>query len=117
MRKGKRLIVVATLMVLVAAGAASAAEISLNAVTFPERDTVRLDFIRQAAAPAAEVKAKVKIREGQAGVEIKFKDMKPAVNGFGVLSSSVRILALIMSPCMRFLLTTGGVPVQKSSSL
>ena len=53
--------------------------IELINVTFPERKNVKLDFARTAQAPQATLEAKVESQEGQATVEIKYSDLKPAV--------------------------------------
>jgi outer membrane protein OmpA-like peptidoglycan-associated protein len=62
------------------AASAVAAEITLYAPQFPTGNSVSLDMIASAQAPRARVEAKVTFnKEGQAEIEIQFKDMKPAV--------------------------------------
>lgn len=58
---------------------ASGASINLNAVTFPEAKTIKLDFKTARGAAGIDSRAKVEYREGQAKLEIQFEDMKPAV--------------------------------------
>jgi outer membrane protein OmpA-like peptidoglycan-associated protein len=63
-------------------GAAStvSGEITLYAPQFPTGNSVSLDMTASAQAPRAQVQAKVTFnKEGQAEIEVQFKDMKPAV--------------------------------------
>ncbi len=78
MRYGKFPLFV-VMMVVVSTGVAAAAEISLKQVTFPERNQVEISFTRDARAPEATLNADVQYREGQAKIDLKFKEMKPAV--------------------------------------
>jgi outer membrane protein OmpA-like peptidoglycan-associated protein len=78
MRYGKFSLFVVMVLV-VSTGAAVAAEISLKQVTFPERNQVEIAFTRDARAPAATLTAEVQYREGQAKIDLKFREMKPAV--------------------------------------
>lgn len=67
---------------LVCLGAASAiaGEITLYAPQFPTGNSVSLDMTASAQAPRARIEAKVNFnKEGQAEIEVQFKDMKPAV--------------------------------------
>lgn len=61
------------------AGPAPAQDITLHAVQFPERRDVDLEFAFTPEGPRAEMSAEVTYREGQAWIEVKFKEMKPAV--------------------------------------
>ncbi|MCG6964112.1 MAG: OmpA family protein [Acidobacteria bacterium] len=70
---------IVTAALLFGATAATAAEITLNAVTYPERRTVKLDLVPSAEAPRAEVRAKVQAHEAQTQIEIDYRDMKPAI--------------------------------------
>lgn len=80
MRSFCRFVVLVSIVSVVAPLTAWAAEsLRLNAVTFPERNTIRLEFRGTARAPRANVTGKVEFHEGQAEIEIKFDDMKPAV--------------------------------------
>jgi outer membrane protein OmpA-like peptidoglycan-associated protein len=65
-------------IVFTAMGAA-ATELTLHQVTFPERRDVDLEFARGARAPQSELGAKVEYREGQAAIDIRYTDMKPAI--------------------------------------
>lgn len=56
-----------------------ATELTLHAVQFPERREVGLPLVLTAEGPRAEMKAEVTYREGQAWIDVKFKEMKPAV--------------------------------------
>jgi len=67
------------LMLAVSTRAATATEISLRQVTFPERNQVEIAFTRDARAPEATLIAEVQYREGQAKIDLRFKEMKPAV--------------------------------------
>ncbi len=63
-----------------AAASGAAAEITLYAPQFPTGNSVSLDMIASAQAPRARVEAKVNFnKEGQAEIDVQFKDMKPAV--------------------------------------
>jgi outer membrane protein OmpA-like peptidoglycan-associated protein len=60
-------------------GAVEAVEVTLNQVTFPERNQIEIDFVRDERAPEAKMIAEVKHREGQADMNIRFREMKPAI--------------------------------------
>ncbi|RLE18168.1 MAG: hypothetical protein DRJ65_21760 [Acidobacteria bacterium] len=80
MRQSCKIIIFVSIISLVAPLTAMAAEtLQLNAVTFPERKTIRLEFRGTARAPRADINGKVEFHEGQAQIEIEFDDMKPAV--------------------------------------
>ena len=78
MRNGKFALFV-VMMLVVSTEAAAAAEISLRQVTFPERNQIDIGFTRDARAPEATLIAEIQYREGQAKIDLKFKEMKPAV--------------------------------------
>lgn len=63
--------------------------IQLNAITFPERKTIKFDFLGTTRAPKAEVEGKVEFQDGQADIEIEFEKMKPAVLFGGDISCYV----------------------------
>ncbi len=71
--------ILATCLLTIAPTAAVATEITLHAPQYPDRTTVPLDMVGTARAPDARVEAKVEFRDTQAAIEMKFKDMKPAV--------------------------------------
>jgi len=75
--------------VLAAATVASAAEVTLFQVTVPERRTLEVPMVATAQAPRAEMTAEMSFREGQATIEIRYKDMKPAVLLGGDITSYV----------------------------
>jgi outer membrane protein OmpA-like peptidoglycan-associated protein len=60
-------------------GTGEATEVTLNQVTFPERNEIEIEFVRDQRAPEATMIAEVEYREGQAGMNIRFKEMKPAI--------------------------------------
>ncbi len=60
-------------------GTVDAVEVTLQQVTFPEKNEVELGFSRDPRAPEATVIAEVEYREGQAAMNIRFRDMKPAI--------------------------------------
>jgi outer membrane protein OmpA-like peptidoglycan-associated protein len=60
-------------------GTAAAVEVTLYQVTFPERNEIEIDFVRDSRAPEATMVAEVKHREGQADMNIRFRSMKPAI--------------------------------------
>jgi len=80
---------VSVLVLAVAAGQAAALEVTLYEVSFPERRDIDLEFTRTRAAPQAQLKAEVKHREGRAVIEVKYRDMKPAVLFSGDVTSYV----------------------------
>jgi outer membrane protein OmpA-like peptidoglycan-associated protein len=71
------------LMFLAAVGfyisAAEAVEVTLSQVTFPERNEIEINFARDQRAPESTMIAEVKYREGQADMNIRFREMKPAI--------------------------------------
>ncbi len=75
--------------VLATATVASAAEVTLYQVTVPERRTLEVPMVGTAQAPQAEMTAEMSFREGQATIEIRYKDMKPAVLLGGDITSYV----------------------------
>ncbi len=70
------LIVVSTLL---ASTAGAADEITLHQVTYPEDREVDVEFSRDTKAPQARVEAEVEYRRGQAAIDLKYRDMKPAI--------------------------------------
>jgi outer membrane protein OmpA-like peptidoglycan-associated protein len=66
-------------VLVVGFGTVEAAEVTLYQVTFPERNQIDVGFSRDARAPEATMVAEVQYREGQANIDIKFRDMKPAI--------------------------------------
>ncbi len=80
MRRVSRWVVLTIVLSVFAHHHAGAAEaIQLNAVTFPESKTIKFGFQPTSRVPGAEVEGKVEFKEGQAEIEIEFRDMKPAV--------------------------------------
>jgi outer membrane protein OmpA-like peptidoglycan-associated protein len=60
-------------------GTGEATEVTLNQVTFPERNQIEIGFVRDQRAPEATMIAEVKYREGQAEMSVRFREMKPAI--------------------------------------
>jgi outer membrane protein OmpA-like peptidoglycan-associated protein len=77
------------LIAFAAVGQVYAADVTLHQVTFPEKKTIDVEFSRTRQAPMATLKADVKIFEGQAQIELKFQNMKPAVLFGGDVTSYV----------------------------
>ncbi len=74
-----RPVIVLAVALVLAAGVVGAAEVSLNAVTFPEGKNVDLELTPTDRAPRADIEAEVRYRDGQAQVEVDFDNLKPAV--------------------------------------
>jgi outer membrane protein OmpA-like peptidoglycan-associated protein len=74
---------------LILSGPASAVEMTLYQVTFPERNEIEIGFDRGARAPQADFEAEVAYREGQANIKIRFGEMKPAILLGGDVTSYV----------------------------
>lgn len=72
-------VVLASLSLGSASSWLAAAGVDLSVVRIPERRTVELEMHRSAQIPAATMKAKINIREGQSRVEIEYRQMKSAV--------------------------------------
>ncbi len=68
---------VATFVAL--ANIANATELTLNAVQYQTNSGVKLGFSATAKAPAAELGAKVNLKEGEALVDLSWSDLKPAL--------------------------------------
>jgi len=65
--------------ILAATTSVRAAEVTLYQITVPERRTVEVPMVATSQAPQAEMSADLSFREGQAQIEMRYKDMKPAV--------------------------------------
>lgn len=73
---------------LVAASSALAADVTLNAVQYPERSSVDVSFAATSIAPAgASLEASVKAEGAQTRVELSWKKMKPAILFGGDITS------------------------------
>ncbi len=60
--------------------AASAADLSLTAVTYPERKSIDIPFAVTSIGPKdARISAEVDFRGGQAQIEISYREMQPAI--------------------------------------
>ncbi len=79
MNRISTIIVVFILLLATLVLPASGASLTLNAVTFPEAKTTKLGFRTFRGATGYASTSKVEYREGQAGIEIRFDGMKPAV--------------------------------------
>jgi outer membrane protein OmpA-like peptidoglycan-associated protein len=69
--------VVGALTVMI--GTSEATDVTLEQVTYPERSEIEIGFSRDPRAPEATLIAEVEYREGQANMNIRFRDMKPAI--------------------------------------
>ncbi len=80
MKRLKLVSFVLTALICSIAAGTMAAEITLYAPQFPTGNSVSLDMLASPQAPKARVEAKVNFnKEGQAEIEVAFKEMKPAV--------------------------------------
>jgi outer membrane protein OmpA-like peptidoglycan-associated protein len=52
---------------------------TLQQVTFPERNQIEVTFARDSRAPEATLVAEVEYSEGQANTSLRYRDMKPAI--------------------------------------
>ncbi len=77
--KSKRFALMMVAAVMLVYGVAEATEVTLNQVTFPERNEIEIDFVRDQRAPEATMIAEVEYGEGQAEMNIRYKEMKPAI--------------------------------------
>ena len=85
-----RLAAASALALGAAARAAAATEAQLNVVQYPEKRTVTVPFTATSRAPAgASLEADVKIKDGQARIEVSFRKMQPAVLFGGNVTSYV----------------------------
>ncbi len=78
----RHLSILLSCIAIICLGAASvvAAEITLYAPQFPTGNSVSLDMLASPQAPRARVEVKITFnKEGQAEIEVDYKDMKPAV--------------------------------------
>jgi len=73
--------VLATVVLSLTLGMASsaAAQQTLHGVVFPPNTDVKLQLAPTTQAPSARLEAKVTLREGEARVELKWQDLKPAI--------------------------------------
>jgi outer membrane protein OmpA-like peptidoglycan-associated protein len=73
---------------LVLASAATAADLSLTSVVYPEKKSIDVPFTVTAIGPKeAEVSGEVEFRGGQARIEISYKKMQPAILFAGNITS------------------------------
>ena len=71
------------------AAQASALEVSLSTVQYPEKQSIEVSFAGTSRAPKAEIRADVEAREAQTAIEISFTKMRPAVLFAGDVTSFV----------------------------
>ncbi len=74
-----RVVYVTLLAVLALSAVASAMTVELTAVQYPEKRNVKLSFRGTGAAPQTALAANVRYANGQAAINIKYDNMKPAV--------------------------------------
>ena len=77
--KNMRLVCFVMVSVILFSAVGEATEVTLNQVTFPERNQIEVGFVRDQRAPEATMTAQVQYREGQAEMNIRFREMKPAI--------------------------------------
>jgi hypothetical protein len=87
--KNMRLVSFVMASLILFSGAGEATEVTLNQVTFPERNEIEIGFAGDQRAPEATMIAEVKYREGQAEMNIRFREMKPAILFEGDVTSYV----------------------------
>ena len=74
-----KLTAVLMILGLTCAGAASAGDVGLTSVLYPEGKRVDVPMAGTQRAPAAELTAKVRHQSGQSSIEIQYKQLQPAV--------------------------------------
>ncbi len=79
MFKKSSLILAGLLIFASALSATVAAPLELHGYLFPERERVTVNFIQRPAAPAADLRADITYRKGQAQIDLWFESMKPAI--------------------------------------
>lgn len=67
----------------------AAADVQLAAVQFPERSTVKLQLVSTSRVAPAQAQAAVRFKDGQASIEIDYKNLPPAVLFSGDVTSYV----------------------------
>ena len=77
--KSKSFVLMMVAAVMLVYGVAEATEVILNQVTYPERNEIEIDFVFDQRAPEATMIAEVEYGEGQAEMNIRYKEMKPAI--------------------------------------
>jgi outer membrane protein OmpA-like peptidoglycan-associated protein len=77
--KNTGLITAVAIALIVVAGTAEGVEATLYQVTYPERNEIEINFVRDHRAPDATMIAEVEYHEGQAEMNIRFREMKPAI--------------------------------------
>jgi len=77
--KSKSFVLMMVAAVMLVYGVVEATEVTLQQVTFPERNEIEIGFVRDQRAPEATMIAEVEYREGQAEMNIRYKEMKPAI--------------------------------------
>jgi len=77
--KSKSFVLMMVAAVMLVYGVVEATEVTLHQVTFPERNEIEIGFVRDQRAPEATMIAEVEYREGQAEMNIRYKEMKPAI--------------------------------------
>lgn len=88
-RSGTRKVLIVLAAFLTAALPLAALEVQVAAVQFPERSTVKLNLVPTNRVAPAEAVAAVKFRDGQANIEIDYKNLPPAVLFAGDVTSYV----------------------------
>ncbi len=79
MSRMKLTLVIAVVALLSTTGAVDAKDQTLHSVQYPPNSSVKLDLAATTEAPAANLQAKVNLKQDQALVELSWADLKPAV--------------------------------------
>ena len=74
-----RILMTLAVILMMAGGAASAADISLTSVFYPEGKTIKVPIAGTPRAPAAEISAEVRLQSGQSTITMPYKNLSPAV--------------------------------------
>ena len=75
----RRILITLAVILVMVGGAASAADISLTSVFYPEGKTVKVPIAGTPRAPAAEISAEVRLQSGQSTITMPYKNLPPAV--------------------------------------
>ncbi len=74
-----RILMTLAVILVMAGGAASAADISLTSVFYPEGKTIMVPIAGTPRAPAAGISAEVRHQSGQSAITMPYKNLPPAV--------------------------------------
>ncbi len=75
----KSLFLTVAIVITILPGICEGTDVALYQVTYPERNEIEIEFVRDHRAPDATMIAEVEYHEGQAEMNIRFREMKPAI--------------------------------------